>query len=334
MSKSDDYLYDRSDPVDPDVARLEALLAPLAHDRPLDEVRLRRSRRRAPWIVGAIAVVSAAAVVAIWMLRSSPTSDRTEVACTGDTGFAFTVHGGTAACGGAASSGGVLPIGGVLDTGPNNAQLTIADIGTATLFPGTRVRLDRTEANTRHQLHLERGRMHAIVTAPPRIFAVTTPGTSVIDLGCEYTIEIDERGQGSITVQSGKVELENGAGIAIVAPAGTSARLLAGPRASVPLVETASPELRAAVERLDVDAILGAAGPADAITIVNLAAISSSRRDVILARLAELVPPPPGVTVESAAASTAELERWREDVVIAHLGERMLQGGRKTPQKN
>ncbi len=36
MSKPDDYLWDRSGPADPEVARLEQLLAPLAHDRPLD----------------------------------------------------------------------------------------------------------------------------------------------------------------------------------------------------------------------------------------------------------------------------------------------------------
>ena len=34
---SDDYLWDRSGPPDPDVQRLEELLSPLRHEAPLDD---------------------------------------------------------------------------------------------------------------------------------------------------------------------------------------------------------------------------------------------------------------------------------------------------------
>ena len=44
----------------------------------------------------------------------------------------------------------------------------------AELGAQTRVRLERMSAQ-RHELLLERGRMHARVSAPPRIFAVATP---------------------------------------------------------------------------------------------------------------------------------------------------------------
>ena len=47
MSKQDDHLWDPSAPEDPEVARLAALLSPLKHDRPLDELRLRRPRFQA-----------------------------------------------------------------------------------------------------------------------------------------------------------------------------------------------------------------------------------------------------------------------------------------------
>ena len=67
MSKpDDDYLWDGSGDADPDVAKLEQLLRPLAHDRPLDELRMQRAkRRRAPWIVAGIAAIAAAAVLTL-----------------------------------------------------------------------------------------------------------------------------------------------------------------------------------------------------------------------------------------------------------------------------
>ncbi len=45
---SNDYLWDRSGPPDPDTRQLEELLAPLAHDAPLDELRLAKGRRADP----------------------------------------------------------------------------------------------------------------------------------------------------------------------------------------------------------------------------------------------------------------------------------------------
>lgn len=329
MSKQDDHLWDPSAPEDPEVAELRALLSPLKHDRPLDELRLRRPRSRVPWIIGVSVVMAAAAVLmVVFGLR---TSGRPEIACRGTIGFAFTAQGGTVACGGKPSERGVLPVGGVLDTGRNKAELTIADIGTAQLFEGTRVRLDRTEAGERHQLHLERGKMHAIVTAPPRLFAVSTPGTSVIDLGCEYTIEIDAKGQGAISVQSGKVELESGPDVVIVAPAGTSTRLLTGRQPSLPIADGASALVRGAVadfERGDltaIDRLLAGAQQLDAITIANLGVLAPiGRRAAIFARLADFVPPPDGVTVEMASTTPTQANLWREEVVVTHLGDHAL----------
>ncbi len=328
MSKQDDHLWDPSAPEDLEVARLAALLSPLKHDRPFDELRLRRPRRRAPWIIG-VAVLAAAAVLVL-VVRSR-TSGRPEIACGGTTGFGFIAQGGMVACGGTPSERGVLAVGAVLDTGTNTAELTIADIGTAQLFEGTRVRLDRTEARERHQLHLERGKMHAIVTAPPRLFAVTTPGTSVVDLGCEYTIEIDAKGQGGIRVQAGKVELESGPDALIVAPAGTFTRLLANRRPSLPIADGASALVRGAVadfERGDltaIDRLLAGASQIDAITIANLVVLApTDRRAAIFARLADLVPPPNGVTIEMATTTREQANLWREEVVVTHLGEHAL----------
>ena len=333
MSKLDDHLWDPSAPEDAEVARLAALLSPLKHDRPLDELRLRRPRRRAPWIIGIAAAVAAAAVLVI-VLRSPGETEKSPeaLACaTGTSGFTFTVQAGTVACVGTASKHGVLPVGGVLDTGTNKAELTIANIGTAELFEGTRVRLVASKADVRHELHLERGKMHARVSAPPRIFAVTTPGTSVIDLGCEYTIEIDDKGQGSIVVESGKVELESGPDALIVAPAGTKTRLLAGRHPSLPVSDGASDLVRAAVadfERGDqsaIDRLLASAQQLDAITIANLVVLAPmDRRAAFFARLADFVPPPDGVTLEMAVTTPKQANLWVNEVVVTHLGEHAL----------
>ncbi len=323
MTKPADYLWDGTGDAEPDVAKLEALLRPLAHDRPLDEVRMQRAKRRkATWIVASIAVIAAAAVLLVLVRRGDTPSG-----CEGGDGFAFRATGGAVSCGGASVAQGVLPVGGVLDTGTASAHLAIADIGSAELSSQTRVRLSRTRAGERHELHLERGKMHAKVDAPPRIFAVTTPSTSVIDLGCEYTIDIDDKGAGSIIVLAGMVELASDTGAVVVAPAGTEARLLAGRKPSLPIASTAGAELRTAVAVYEqsgaIDDVLAKAADEDAITIVNLAVLRADARPRVLARLAELVPPPEGVSID--AITPTQLARWQDDVVTLHFGNRVLQ---------
>src|SRR5689334_4919123 len=162
MTKPDDYLWDRSGPPDPDALRLERLLSPLAHDAPLDETRLRRGRRRRPWIVAGVAAAVAAAAALLlalwWPGRAAPVPSDSYACGAKASGFAFTARGGSVACGGERVPAGVLPVGGVLDTGAHRAELAIANIGRAELGTQTRVRLERTGPE-RHQLFLERGRM-------------------------------------------------------------------------------------------------------------------------------------------------------------------------------
>ena len=319
MTEPDDYLWDAKGPPDPEVARLELLLAPLRHQAPLDEVRMRR--RRPPWIAFGVAITAVLALVVWWRW---PAASEPNVTCAGATsGFTFTATTGTVGCEGAQLAAGKLPVGATLDTGAHQAELAIASIGTAQLGAQTRVRLDRTGID-RHQLHLERGRMHARVSAPPRIFAVTTPSADVTDLGCEYTIDIDATGAGAIHVINGLVELETGPRTVVVAPAGTHARLLPGRRASLPLEDRAGEALRAAVEAHErgaadaVERVLAAATPRDAITVANLFRLVSTRE--VLERLSALAPPIDGeISVEGALASPEEYARWFDEILAARL---------------
>jgi hypothetical protein len=330
---SDDYLWDRSGPPDPEVERLEALLSPLAHDAPLDELRLRRRSRR-PWFVLGIAVAAAAAVVLYVALPRGAQPRGAQRACgAGGPGFAFAGEGGAVSCNGSTIATGVLPIGGELATGAHGARLAIADIGDARLGPDSVVRLERTDAE-RHHLALARGRMHAKVVAPPRLFAVSTPTTDVIDLGCEYTIEVDAAGRGTICVQDGLVELATKAGAVVAVPLGACANLLAEDRLGLVVAAEASDALRAAVEAYDHGvtprpearaAVLAAAAATDAITLVGLATLEPADRAAVLARLADLVPPPAGITAESAARDPAQLEAWAEEVLVDHVN-RVLPG--------
>jgi ferric-dicitrate binding protein FerR (iron transport regulator) len=317
---SDDYLWDRSGKPDPDVQRLEELFAPLRHDAPLDELRVKRPRRRAPFIIAGI-VIAAAAAVAIFVALPSGESS----ICSGGKGFAFTGKGGSVSCGGENVAKGVLPVGGQLDTGANTASLVIADIGTAELGANTRVRLERTDAQ-RHQLALERGHMHATVNAPPRLFAVTTPHTSVIDLGCEYFIDIDETGAGSIYVRIGMVELATPSGALVVAPAGTRTTLLTGQRPGLPVGHSANAKVRAAVAAYEqgdpaaIDALLAAAEDKDAVTLIALAAVDDAHRATVLTRLVELSPPPDAeITVDTAMRDPDKLATWRTDIVDIYI---------------
>ncbi len=321
MNEQDDYLWDGSGPPDPAVERLEKLLAPLRHDRPFDDLRVRRRRSRARMglLVGALGVAAAAGVVLHLRAPAKPT-------CGGSNGFTFTAEqGSTVMCEGSSIASGVLPVGGVLDTGPHTANIAIANIGRADLGEGTRVRLEGTTSE-RHQLFLERGRIHAFVNAPPRLFAVSTASTQVVDLGCEYTIEVDATGTGAIEVQQGRVELESGKETIVVAPAGTHTRLLAGRKPSLPIASGADRAVVAAVADFEhggpesLERLLTASSPGDAITIANLyVLVPPTARQAVLERLATFVPPPGALTIVDAVLFPARFESWRDSVVAMHL---------------
>ncbi|MEO8703317.1 MAG: FecR domain-containing protein [Kofleriaceae bacterium] len=321
MTRSDDYLWDRSGE-DPEAARLEALLAPLAHRAPLDELRMRRPRRsRAPIYVAA-GIAAALAVVVLWRVTSKDAAT-----CAGSTGFTFTAQGGNVACGAASVASGELPVGTVLDTGAHTAELAISTIGKAQLGANTRVRLEHTSGN-RHQLYLAQGHMHARVSAPPRIFAVSTPSANVTDLGCEYTLDIDAAGAGWLDVITGKVELETEEHTIVVAPAGTRVRMLAGRKPGVPLSHRAGPEITAALRDFEATStadalarVLAASTIADVITVANLAVIvPADRKRTVLERLAALVAPPQDLAIDEALSDPALFEMWFDEAVLVHLG--------------
>ncbi len=213
----------------------------------------------------------------------------------------------------------------------SRVRLLVGRIGTAEVGPNSRVRMERG-GFLEHRLTLERGVLHAAISAPPRLFFVRTPSALATDLGCAYTLEVDSAGSSRLHVTAGWVELSE-AGDRSVVPAGLVAEVAAGGRAGTPYPEDFPPEARAALHRLDADSggvadldlVFGALhAPSDFITLRQqsgitlwhlLQRVAPRLRAQVYQRLADLSPPPPRVTREGILAlQRPMLERWRRDL--------------------
>ena len=58
-------------------------------------------------------------------------------------------------------------------------------------------------------MSLAQGTIHARIWAPPKFFFVNTPSAVAIDLGCAYTLQVDEDGAGLVQVTHGWVGFEH-----------------------------------------------------------------------------------------------------------------------------
>jgi hypothetical protein len=213
----------------------------------------------------------------------------------------------------------------------SRARLRVGRIGTAEVGPGSRVRLERGGL-TAHRLTVERGSIHAVIAAPPRLFFVRTPAALATDLGCVYTLEVDEAGTTRIHVTLGWVELRQGDAASLVA-SGLVAEVEVGGKPGTPYPAAFPGDARAALHRLDagtgdaadLDRVLGALhGPSEYLTLRQESAItlwhllqrvSPDLRERVYRRLAALIPPPPRLTREGLLGLDRRmLERWRADL--------------------
>jgi hypothetical protein len=189
----------------------------------------------------------------------------------------------------------------------SRAEIRVGEIGQVTVDPGSRVQL--VEAKTdNHRLSLARGRMQAMIWAPPRQFFVDTPSAVAVDLGCAYTLEVDEAGQGLLHVLAGWVAFE-WQGRESFVPAGAECITRPGPGPGTPFFSDAAQGFQNALAVFDV-----ATRGSDASSVALRSALARARRRDALTlwhllartegddcarvydRLAQLVPPPPQVT--------------------------------------
>lgn len=237
-------------------------------------------------------------------------------------GWSFAVSEGTAFLGSSPISGEHrLSIGETLRTADDGrALIEVGIIGHVTVEQNTSIRL--VEATlTDHRLALERGTISARIFAPPRLFFVETPSALAVDLGCAYTLTVDETGGGVLRVTSGWVALEHD-GRSSVVPAGAVCNTRQGFGPGTPYQEDASARLVAELKKYDFEnggsgalhAVLGEARNMDSITLWHLyLRTSGPDRALVYDRLAGLVPPPPGVTREGMiAGDTGMIGTWRK----------------------
>lgn len=204
----------------------------------------------------------------------------------------------------------------------SRAKINVADIGQVDIGPNSRVRLVGTRS-TEHRLALERGRLHAMINAPPRLFVVETPSATAIDLGCSYTLEVDDAGRSILQVTSGWVALER-QGLESIVPAGAVCVTEPGKGLGTPYFDDASPRFRAALSKLDfqnggakaLNIVLAEAREYDTLTLWHLfSRVSRAERARVYDRMAALIAPPAGVTKEGVLnLDKGMLDLWKKEL--------------------
>jgi len=283
---NDDYLWDKSGEPDPEVERLERRLAPLAY-RPGQ--RFQPPRRRWPMVIGiAAAVVISTGGAWLWIAIHHPSQQS-------PAGPSWEV---TALTGQPAQPR--ISRGGAIETdSTSRVRLDLDTFGRVDLEPNTSLKLLVTK-DDEQRMALAHGKMHALIWAPPGRFYVNTPSSQTIDLGCSYTLEVDEKtGNGTLKVDFGWVAFEeHGKESFIPAHAVCITRKARGP--GIPYYEDAPETLQRAVDRFDTFAdrqaikpILAAARDRDAISVWHLLRrVPAEDRGEVFDRLSHLVQVP------------------------------------------
>jgi hypothetical protein len=314
-----DYLWDGSGEPDPEVQKLETVLGRYRHKQPapafdrLTEIRpvklgRRIFRLRFSFQIGAVAAsLLIAATLFYFLRRPKPSVDLAPA-------WAVARLEGVPRVGSKAigPNSGVakLGVGQTLVTdGSSRASITLDETGRVDVDAESRLRLVANGPG-RKRLFLERGTVHATIWAPPGEFVVATPSAIAVDLGCVYTLHVDDSGAGLLRTAMGWVGFElNGHESLIPAGAVCKTRPKVGP--GTPYFEDASASFRDALSRFDFESatpaernvllgiILGDARKNDALTLWHLLfRVSDADRPRVYDRFTSLAPPPVGATRE------------------------------------
>ncbi|HJQ22795.1 MAG TPA: FecR domain-containing protein [Blastocatellia bacterium] len=201
-------------------------------------------------------------------------------------------------------------------------NIDIPKIGEVEIAPNSRVRLVTTNQNE-HRLALERGKLHALITAPPRLFFVDTPSAEAIDLGCEYTLAVDDAGIGLLHVTLGWVMLERDGRESYV-PMNAMCETRPGVGPGTPFFEDASLTFKDALSRYDFEnggdaalrTVLAEARDRDTLTLWHLLQrVDEPTRGVVLDRMIALVGKPACVTRQGILRLDRKmLDCWKDEL--------------------
>ena len=222
------------------------------------------------------------------------------------------------------SGKGQLAIGETLKIGEfSGAKVTVSDIGEVELDPNSQIRLLQTNSDE-HRIALDHGLMRATISAPPRLFFVNTLAAEAIDLGCVYTLQVDNLGRGLLHVTLGEVLLvRNDREVYVPRFAMCRARPEIGP--GTPYFEDASETFVRLLESFDFEnggdealtALLGEARQRDTFTLWHLlSTVDGERRVQVLNRMISLVGLPKGISREAVLRlDQLTLEAWKDEMV-------------------
>jgi FecR protein len=315
--RDEEYLWSGQGEPDPEVVRLEALLAPYGHRGTLPALPAREPQRRGR-VQTVMPVLAAAASLmlvsaAAWFAFATRPGGWTVQSLQGTPNVAGTAIDGPSRLG----------IGQLLTTdAQSRARIAVGEVGRVDVEPNSRVRLLESRAGE-HRMALDRGRIRAQIWAPPRFFFVNTPSAVAVDLGCAYTLDVDGRGWGLVQVTHGWVAFEySGRESFIPKDAVCATRPRFGPGtphyadAAQPLVDGLSILDFSPTENVNraaaLDSVLAAARQRDALTLWHL--LSRGTRDErvrVYDRLSALVAAPAGVTRDSVLGGDRRaLDAW------------------------
>jgi hypothetical protein len=317
---NDDYLWNRSGEPDPEVQRLEQLLGRYKHEAPL---RVAVHRRRWPWLAVAaalmIAILGSTLAYRFYWKPGAPWEIET-------------VDGTPTVNGEIVQRRDRLGVGDTLVTDSRSrVTVRVARLGELEITPGTEVELVTTSRG-RHRIALRRGMINARIWAPPFTFAVNTPAGLASDIGCAFTLRY-AGDEGLLHVTSGWVDFDGDMRSSLV-PEGAMSELrrVLGP--GTPYWHDAPAALREALREFDATGseaalarVLAAARPRDAMTLEHM--LERARREhrgPLFDRLAQLAPPPPGVTREGVLeGNDAMVYAWRESLGLGGVKKWWLQ---------
>lgn len=344
----DDFLWDGSGEPDPEVRKLENLLGRYRHDQPapaFDQLAAEKPVRRRWNLLFSRLSFQLAAVVALVLIgvtafviirerqvnNSGPAWEIARIEGAPRVGWhSLSANSETAK----------LRVGQTLVTdNSSRASITLDETGQIEVDPASRLRVVASGPN-RKRLSLERGTIHATIWAPPGEFVVDTPSAVAVDLGCVYTLHVDDSGAGLLRTTMGWVGFKlNGRESFIPAGAVCATRTRIGP--GTPYFEDASASFRDALTKFDFanitlqerNALLGIllvdARQQDALTLWHLLSrVSEAERPAVYDRLATLAPPPKDVTREGILHLDQKmLDSWWNslgygDVYLWHMYER------------
>jgi hypothetical protein len=313
----DDYLWTAAGEADPEVARLEALLAPYAHRGALPPLPARAPERRAVRVIAPILTAAASlalVVAAAWFASAARRNGAWSVQ---------SLAGAPSVAGSRIEGPSRLAVGQALTTdAQSRARIAVGAIGRVDVEPNSRVRLMQSRPGE-HRMALDHGRIAAQIWAPPRYFFVNTPSATAIDLGCAYTLDVDAAGAGIIRVTHGWVAFEyDGRESFIPQGAICATRPRFGP--GTPRFADAPAPLERALPVLDFSApvdprrgaalaeLLASARARDGLTLWHLLSRGTpEERAKVYDRLVTLVPPPPSASREAVLrADRRALDDW------------------------